>query len=681
MSEILNQSILTMKNVGTARAESLGNLGVNTIEDLLELYPREYEDRTITKKICELKIGDKVTINASIKGNFNIKYTRTKLTLTTVEIDDGSGTLSLVFYNQNYIRNQLNSGKMYSFFGEVVRGHLGLEMHNAAFEVYQKAESMFKGILPVYPLTKKISQNILRNMVHEILKNVPQIPDLLPLQIIEKYALCSRDFAIRNIHFPIVNKNLEISRYRLVFDELLSLQLALYQTKKNYTLNGEGIKFEQSDNVKMLFKNLPFKLTQSQIKVWHEIESDMESYKIMNRLVQGDVGSGKTIIAILAMVKAISSGYQTAYMAPTEILAHQHLVTVNEMLKPIGLAASLLVGSISAKEKKQVLEGLKDGSITCVIGTHALIQKTVAFKNIGLVITDEQHRFGVRQRAALSAHGTNPDILVMTATPIPRTLALILYGDLDISIIDTLPVGRKMIKTYMVDETTRTRINDWIIKLVNEGRQIYIVHPSIEDGEIENITSATTNYENLSSSVFQNITTGLIHGKMKSDQKDIVMKSFIEGDIKILFSTTVIEVGVNVPNAALMVVENAERFGLAQLHQLRGRVGRGEYQSFCVLYNQSKSEVSAERMEIMTSTCDGFIISEKDLEIRGPGEFFGTRQHGLPILKIANLYQDIEILKLAQEAALIIKNETDDSIYQNYIDYIKSKLVMSFNVI
>lgn len=681
MCEILSQSILTMKNVGTARAESLRNLGINTIEDLLELYPREYEDRTTIKKICDLKIDDKVTINASIKGNFSVKYTRRNLSLTTVEIDDGSGTLTLVFYNRIYVRNQLNTGKIYSFFGKVTRGYLGLEIQNAAFEVCENPESMFIGILPIYPLTKKISQNILRKMVHEILIKVPQIPDLLPQQIIQKYSLCTRDFAIRNIHFPVENGNLEISRRRLVFDELLSLQLALYQTKKNYMSHGEGIKFKHNDNLNTLLYYLPFKLTQSQIKVWKEIEIDMESNKIMNRLVQGDVGSGKTIIAILAMVKSISSGYQTAYMAPTEILAQQHLVTVNEILKSIGLEASLLVGSLSTKEKKYVLEGLRDGSIMCVIGTHALIQKTVAFKNLGLVITDEQHRFGVRQRAALSAHGTNPDILVMTATPIPRTLALILYGDLDISIIDALPAGRKIIKTYLVDESTRTRINDWIIKLVNDGRQIYIVHPSIEDGEIENITSATTNYENLSKTVFKNIPTGLIHGKMKSDEKDNVMKSFIECDIKILFSTTVIEVGVNVPNAALMVVENAERFGLAQLHQLRGRVGRGEHQSFCVLYNQSKSEISAERMEIMTSTCDGFVISEKDLEIRGPGEFFGTRQHGLPILKIANLYQDIEILKQAQEAALIIKDETDDTIYKNYIDLITSKLTMAFKVI
>jgi ATP-dependent DNA helicase RecG len=384
----------------------------------------------------------------------------------------------------------------------------------------------------------------------------------------------------------------------------------------------------------------------------------MESHSVMNRLVQGDVGSGKTMISVLALFKAVKSGFQGALMVPTEILAVQHHITFLELFEKTGIRISLLMGSQTKKQKEEILNGLKTGAIDILIGTHALIEETVIFDKLGLVITDEQHRFGVRQRGVLSQKGNNPDVLVMTATPIPRTLALILYGDLDISIIDELPPGRKPIETYTVDESKRERINTFIRKKVAEGRQVYIVCPLVEDSDTIEAKSAMELSDRIAKKDFSDLRVGLIHGKMKSKDKETVMKSFVDGEISILVSTTVIEVGVNVPNSTIMVIENAERFGLAQLHQLRGRVGRGREQSFCILYNNSKAKIAEERMKIMQKTNDGFIISEKDLELRGPGEFFGTRQHGIPDLKIANLFKDIEILKLAQEAAIeLLKND------------------------
>jgi ATP-dependent DNA helicase RecG len=388
--------------------------------------------------------------------------------------------------------------------------------------------------------------------------------------------------------------------------------------------------------------------------VLEEIEQDMESSKVMNRLVQGDVGSGKTIVAVAALVKAAKSGYQGAFMVPTEILAAQHYSSLRELLEPLGLNIALLTGSTGAKDARRILEGISTGEIDIIVGTHALIEDKVVFENLGLVITDEQHRFGVRQRAALGKKGVRPDMLVMTATPIPRTLALILYGDLDISIIDELPPGRKKVLTYAVDSSMRERVYNFIRKQVVEGRQVYIVCPLVEESDAVEAVSASELAYQLAHKTFSDLKVGLVHGKMRPSEKDDVMKRFISGETDILVSTTVIEVGVNVPNAALMVIENAERFGLSQLHQLRGRVGRSGYQSYCILFNDSKSELARERMKVMTETIDGFVISEKDLELRGPGDFFGTRQHGIPELKIANLYKDMEVLKKAQEAAEIL---------------------------
>ncbi|MDR0287273.1 MAG: ATP-dependent DNA helicase RecG [Clostridiales bacterium] len=657
-SEHDKNSIQYIKGVGQARAAALERLGVFTVQDILEMYPREYEDHSIVKKICELRLGDTVTVRGRPCGLFEIRRIRKNLSVSTIKIDDGTGQLTIVFYNREFVKNQIKQGIIYSFYGEVSKSFKGLELQNPVFEIHG-LNSNFEGILPVYPLTKDLSQNILRKIVKSVLDSCLEIEDLLPVEIREAHKLCGKDFAIRNIHFPLNHENLQIARHRLVFEELMILQCVLAEAKNNYT-GQDAVVFAPCADLEELINSLPFTLTASQNKVIDEIKSDMYSSKVMNRLVQGDVGSGKTAVAIAAMYIAIKSGYQAGYMAPTEILADQHFQTVKGILEPFGIKVSLLTGSIPGKARQETLFGIEDGTVQCVVGTHAIIQKNVVFKNLGLVITDEQHRFGVRQRAALSGHGKNPDVLVMTATPIPRTLALILYGDLDISVIDTLPQGRVKIKTYIADDSLRDRIYKWIVKLAEEGRQIYIVHPSIEPGETAELKSASEHYEALSRGLFHTIETGLIHGKMKSAEKEEVMRRFVKGDIKVLFTTTVIEVGVNVPNAVLMVVENAERFGLAQLHQLRGRVGRGSLQSYCVLFNQSQSDIAAERMEIMKKTTDGFVISDKDLEIRGPGEFFGTRQHGLPTLKIANLYTDLYMLNEVRGAAgYILKNQNE----------------------
>ena len=513
-------------------------------------------------------------------------------------------------------------------------------------------------IIPVYPATANLTQNIIRGVIGNAIGSVAEVlEEFIPECIRERYNLCDIKYSIQNIHFPKSEEDFKNARYRLVFEELFLLQLGLLNIKNSFGEDKAGIKFNRASEMDDFMESLPFKLTNAQNKVYQEIVQDMESTKIMNRLVQGDVGSGKTIVAALALFKAVKNGYQGTLMVPTEILAEQHYRSLKELFEKFNISTEILTGSQTKKQKTEILGRIERGETDVVIGTHALIQDTVNFKNLGLVITDEQHRFGVRQRAILSQKGNNPDILVMTATPIPRTLALILYGDLDISIIDELPPGRKPIETFAVDNSMRNRINNFIRKKVSEGRQVYIVCPLVEESDTIEAKSAMETADNIANNDFSDLSVGLLHGKMKPKDKDAVMKDFVEGKIDILVSTTVIEVGVNVPNATVMVIENAERFGLAQLHQLRGRVGRGKHQSYCILYNNGKSKISAERMKVMQKTNDGFIISEKDLELRGPGEFFGTRQHGIPDLKIANLYRDMDILKLSQEAALDIMGQ------------------------
>jgi len=677
---MLKESIMNIKGVGEARAKLFHRLGIFNIEDLITHFPYDFEDRSSIKKICELTEGESCTFEGIVMSKVTERNIRRGLTLYQAYIKDDTGTIIGTWYNQPYIKKVLNVGESYIFYGKIVRGYKTLEVQNPVYEKADKEE--FKNtmkIVPVYHATANLTQNIIRSVIKNALELVVgNMEDVLPVWVRKKYCLCDINYAFSNIHFPRNEGDIKNARYRLVFEELFLLQLGLLSIKTVLFDGKEGIAFEPNRKVMEDFiDSIGFKLTNAQKKVWEEIEKDMESSRVMNRLVQGDVGSGKTIIAALALVKAVKSGYQGAMMVPTEILAKQHYESLKKIMDKHGITTALLVGSLTKKQKSELLLKIESGEIDIVIGTHALIEEKVRFSKLGLVVTDEQHRFGVRQRAMLSNKGINPDILVMTATPIPRTLALILYGDLDISIIDELPPGRKTVKTYAVDNSMRERINGFIKKEILEGRQAYIVCPLVDESDEIEAKSPRKTAEKIAKEDFKDFRVGLLHGKMPANEKEEVMQQFLDGEIDILVSTTVIEVGVNVPNATLMVVENAERFGLAQLHQLRGRVGRGLHQSYCILYNESKSQIAKERMKVMQETSDGFVISEKDLLIRGPGEFFGTRQHGLPDLKIANLYRDMEILKKAQEAAQeILKKDRNLCMEENI--KLKEKIAEKF---
>jgi len=656
IKDILKKPVRYLKGVGESRAALFQKLDIYTIEDVITHFPREYEDRSSLKSIAQMEDGETCAFEGEIASPVTESRPRRGLTIQKVCIKDGTGVITAIWFNQSYIKNILRPGERYVFYGKISRKYRSLEVQNPVYEKVLEGEMKnVCRIVPVYPSTGKLTQNMIRSTIRNALELVVgNLEETLPRWVRNSCYLSEINYAIKNIHFPDSEQAFREARYRLVFEELLLLQLGLLSIKNSFEESSKGIVFRGAPEVKEFMDRLPFELTSAQKRVFAEIERDMESPRVMNRLVQGDVGSGKTIVAVLALYKAVKSGYQGTLMVPTEILAEQHYKSISDLMKMQGVTVALLTGSQTKKQKKEMLEKIKAGDIDIVIGTHALIQEDVVFDRLGLVVTDEQHRFGVRQRAALSQKGYNPDVLVMTATPIPRTLALILYGDLDISVIDELPPGRKPVKTYAVDNSMRERINNFIRKKVAEGRQVYIVCPLVEESDEIEAKSAAQLAERIAKEDFKDLRVGLVHGKMKTKEKESIMSSFVRGDIDILVSTTVIEVGVNVPNATVMVVENAERFGLAQLHQLRGRVGRGEHQSYCILYNESRTRVARERMKIMEKTNDGFIISEKDLELRGPGEFFGTRQHGIPDLKIANLYRDMDILKKAQETAFEI---------------------------
>lgn len=657
----LESSVQYIKGVGPKRAARLKKLNINNIRDLFYFIPRDYEDTSEFVSLRDAILGEKSSHRVEVSGNPTVLRPRGKLTILKVPVNDESGSAHLTWFNQEYLKNGFRIGQKLVINGKANRSGMELQIMNPVWEDAGKINKV-GNINPVYPLTEGITNNQIAKILEFLLEEyIYLIEEFIPIELKNKFNLLSIQQALVNIHFPENIKMLEKSQKTLAFQELLTLQLGLFSIKNNNLSNKQATIFKKSIETPELYNfkdSLPFKLTKAQAKVFCEIENDMESDKQMNRLVQGDVGSGKTIVAILAMFKAYLSGYQSVMMAPTEILARQHYEALSELFGKSDLKFELLVGSLKQKEKTRILEDLKEGKIDILVGTHAIIQDGVDFNNLGLAITDEQHRFGVKQREVLGQKGNNPDILVMTATPIPRTLALIIYGDLDISIIDELPPGRKAIETFAVGSDLIDRMNVFIKKQIEEGRQAYIVCPLIEENETMKVISAEELYVEFKDNIFKEYSVGLLHGKMKTEEKDQIMNDFKENKIQILVSTTVIEVGVNVPNSNIMGIYNAERFGLAQLHQLRGRVGRGEHQSYCILINESKSKSSLERMRILQRSNDGFEISEKDLELRGPGEFFGTRQHGIPELKVANLISDIKILKVVQrEAREIIRED------------------------
>ena len=646
----LNKQVQFVKGVGPNRVKLLNKLNIYTLKDLITYFPRNHEDRSIAKKIAECADGETVLIKATALTKITEIRAR-RLSIYRLVVNDESSSCVITWFNQKYLKDKFKVGETYTFFGKIENKGGTFEMKSPVFDEDGVDKNTGK-IVPIYPLTSRLSQNVLRKIIESGIDEVyGNLEENIPDYILQKYRLLGINEAYKNIHFPLSNSDFIRAKNRLVFEELLALQLALFRLKEGQKYDEKGIKFDTNIKMQDVIDTLPFTLTNAQKRVLNEIDKDMEKDTAMNRLLQGDVGSGKTVVSIVAAYKAVKSGYQAAIMAPTAILADQHLKNFTKMLEPFGIRCELLVSSVTKKNKELILERLKNGEIDILIGTHALLEDNVVFKNLGLVVTDEQHRFGVKQRATIVAKGNNPDVIVMSATPIPRTLALILYGDLDISIIDELPPNRKKIETYAVGKDMEERIIAFVKKLIGEGRQAYIVCPLVEDSDDMDLKSVTALAEKYKTEVFSEYRVEYLHGKMKPKEKDDIMQRFKNGEIDILISTTVIEVGVDVPNASIMIIENAERFGLAQLHQLRGRVGRGEYKSYCILKNEGHSKVCKERMKVMCQTNDGFIISEKDLELRGSGDFFGTAQHGVPELKIANLFENIRELKEVQELA------------------------------
>ena len=646
----LNTNVRYIKGIGETRAKALEKLGVRTLRDLIGFFPRRYEDRSVIYPIAELPVGETACCRAMIAAVPTSRRIPGGRMVVKVRAVDETGVLDVTFFNQAY-RQSLRPGDSFVFCGKVEGNLLRRQMVNPLMEPEGQCQLTGR-IMPVYPLTKGVSQLLLQKAVRQGLDECRELlPDVLPGEVRMAHQLCYVNYAYENIHFPASFEALEQAHRRLVFEELFLLTCGLHLLRSR-RVDVAGPVCRAAD-MQPFYDALPFPLTAAQKRAVCDAVGDMTSTRPMNRLCQGDVGSGKTMVAAACVWFAAQSGWQSALMAPTEILARQHYENLAPLLERFGISCALLTGSTKAGERRAILEGLADGGIGLCIGTHALLTEDVRYRKLGLVVTDEQHRFGVAQRSALGQKAENPHMLVLSATPIPRTLALIIYGDLDVSVIDELPPGRQKVDTFAVDERYRTRLNGFIRKQVEEGHQVFVICPLVgEADELPDERKAVTAYaQQLQTQVFPDLRVAVLHGRMKPKEKERVMAAFAGGEADILVSTTVVEVGVDVPNATLMVVENAERFGLSQLHQLRGRVGRGKAKSYCVLVSQGGGEETKRRLKALTDTNDGFKIAEEDLKLRGPGDFFGQRQHGLPVLRIADLNCDMLLLNEAQNAA------------------------------
>ena len=646
MASLYKISIDKLNGIGKKRAELFNKLGIYSIGDLLSFYPKGYEDWSSTVKIESLQDGMNVCIKAVLGAQIKDGVLPGGRIISKGMVYDDTGTLQLVFFNNRYISAMIHAGEEYYFYGRVTGGIGGWQMISPTFSPVGEGSK----IHPIYKQTAGLNSKIIANAVKQALSYLPEkVNDPLPESVRSTFALCDLKYAIQNIHFPNNSESLASARKRLVTEELLVLNLGM-RSLKEHSRGESGVDITKSyfDEFKEL---LPFTMTNSQSRVVGECISDLtKGTKPMNRLVHGDVGSGKTAVAAAVCHTVIRNGFQAAFMAPTDILARQHYKTFTELFKGTDIKTALLTGSMKESEKKAVRAELENGDISFVVGTHALITEKTNFYNLGIAVTDEQHRFGVSQRAKLLSKGSNPHLLVMSATPIPRTLGLVIFGDLDISIIDELPPSRKPVKTYAISTLKRKNCYGFIKNEIAQGRQAYIVCPLVEEGELENVASAEEYAAELMLNDFSDISVGIVHGHMKPAEKDEVMKKFADNEISLLVATTVIEVGVDVPNATVMTIENAERFGLSQLHQLRGRVGRGKYDSYCFLISNNRNPETMQRLKVMCSTNDGFKIADEDLKLRGPGDFFGERQHGLPQMAIAD-FADTKSLELSQKMA------------------------------
>lgn len=642
-----------LKGVGEKTEKLFQKIGITTAEELLRYYPRTYDIYEEPVEIASAEEDKTVSIRATIATGIYINQIRNLQVLTTT-VTDASGRLPVAWFNAPYLRGTLKKGSVFILRGKIIRKKGCPQMEHPEIFTPAAYEEIIHSMQPVYGLTKGLSNKMITKLVHQILDTRPLHGEYLPEEIRERYQLADANYAIRTIHFPKNMQELLTARKRLVFDEFLLFVLAIQLLKEKTEEAPNTFPMKPVWTTEEIIEGLPYDLTGAQKNVWHEIERDLSGHKLMSRLVQGDVGSGKTVIAFLAMVLSAENGFQSALMVPTEVLANQHYEGFLRLMEEQNIASChpvLLTGSTTARQKREIYQKIADGEVNVIIGTHALIQEKVEYKNLGLVITDEQHRFGVRQREALTTRGNPPHVLVMSATPIPRTLAIILYGDLDISIIDELPAKRLPIKNCVVGTSYRPKAYSFIEKQVQMGRQAYVICPMVEESEGLEAENVTDYARKLQEILPGEIKVEILHGKMKPKEKNRIMEAFASGEIQVLVSTTVVEVGVNVPNATVMMVENAERFGLAQLHQLRGRVGRGEHQSYCIFIQGNNEENTSKRLKILNESNDGFYIAGEDLKLRGPGDLFGIRQSGLMEFKIGDIYNDAGILKNASEAA------------------------------